>query len=510
MKNINVFRKIIWVIILGLATCSAHLVFAQQAQLSASVNNTTENSVDVTLFVSGTLAKSYAFNLKYSLATETQSLTADGTTCSFDQSSQTFSNSGTKGCIFQITGLQPAKQYYYRLSSNPGIPFFALEGNFTTNAASTLQNDGLCGLADVSNSPSGVSVAPATQNDLCYQGAASHTTSTTSNGVTTGWTWTCAHSGSSGSGSGSGSGSSNSGSGHSVGGNANSGNSSGSSNSNSGSGSGSGSSSGSSSSGSSGSGSGDACGNQNLETVNVQPTYASDLCSQGTMYNMQTTSDGWSWSCGDNGTKLADCSAYNGNGNSGNGSGTPGSCGTATTDTALTAIPSGAEALCLVGLPYPTTPTGDGSAGNPWTWTCDGINGGPSSPTCTATIASSGAGAGAGSGADAGTATSAAGNFLVNPFKSLDSFPKIIAAVINNIILPIAVPFIAVMLIYCGILFVLARKEGGIVSLQRAKTTLIYTLIGAALVLGAFVVANAIQGTLNNLLATIQSINPFV
>ncbi len=90
--------------------------------------------------------------------------------------------------------------------------------------------------------------------------------------------------------------------------------------------------------------------------------------------------------------------------------------------------------------------------------------------------------------------------YLQNPFKNLDTFPKIIKAVMNNIVLPIAVPFIAIMIIYSGFLFVIAKKESNTYNIERAKTTLKNTLIGAALILGAFVIANALQATLNTLL----------
>jgi hypothetical protein len=97
-------------------------------------------------------------------------------------------------------------------------------------------------------------------------------------------------------------------------------------------------------------------------------------------------------------------------------------------------------------------------------------------------------------------AANPAKNYLQNPFKNLDTFPKIIKAVVNNIILPVAVPFIAIMIIYSGFLFVIAKKDGKVYSIERAKNTLKNTLIGAGLILGAFVIANALQATLNALL----------
>ncbi len=92
-------------------------------------------------------------------------------------------------------------------------------------------------------------------------------------------------------------------------------------------------------------------------------------------------------------------------------------------------------------------------------------------------------------------------SYLANPLNpALNTFPKILAAVMNNIVLPIMIPFISIMLIYCGFLFVVARKKGSTDGYAAAKKTLMYTIIGAALVLGATVVSNALQGTLNDIL----------
>lgn len=114
----------------------------------------------------------------------------------------------------------------------------------------------------------------------------------------------------------------------------------------------------------------------------------------------------------------------------------------------------------------------------------------------------------AGGDADSASGTDASGGddsnlprkYLQNPFKNLKTIPDIIKAVMNNIILPVAVPFIAIMIIYSGFLFVIAKKESNTYNLERAKNTFRNTMIGAALILGAFVIANALQATLNALL----------
>jgi hypothetical protein len=129
--------------------------------------------------------------------------------------------------------------------------------------------------------------------------------------------------------------------------------------------------------------------------------------------------------------------------------------------------------------------TGNG----PWSWICAGANGGKASGTCTAEIA---------------TDEDLGDNFLKNPLApGLDTFPKIFAAIVNNIVLPIAIPFIVIMLIYTGFLFVKARGKPE--DLKEAKEALKYTLIGAGIVLASFVIANAIQATVSELVATAKA-----
>ena len=52
-------------------------------------------------------------------------------------------------------------------------------------------------------------------------------------------------------------------------------------------------------------------------------------------------------------------------------------------------------------------------------------------------------------------------------------------------------------IIYSGFLFVAAR--GDTTKLGKAKATFLYTVIGAAILLGATILANVIQGTVNQL-----------
>jgi hypothetical protein len=66
-----------------------------------------------------------------------------------------------------------------------------------------------------------------------------------------------------------------------------------------------------------------------------------------------------------------------------------------------------------------------------------------------------------------------------------------------DIILTIGVPLVALAIIYCGFLFVMAQGEPA--KLTKAKEALLYTIIGAALLLGAWVLAQAISGTIQEI-----------
>ena len=82
---------------------------------------------------------------------------------------------------------------------------------------------------------------------------------------------------------------------------------------------------------------------------------------------------------------------------------------------------------------------------------------------------------------------------LKNPLK-FDSIPAILGAIVTNVVLPIAIPIFIIMLIYCGIKFVLAR--GNPDALKEAREALKWTLIGGAVILGAYAIAELVAGTI--------------
>lgn len=89
---------------------------------------------------------------------------------------------------------------------------------------------------------------------------------------------------------------------------------------------------------------------------------------------------------------------------------------------------------------------------------------------------------------------------IKNPLNSeIDTIPKFIEAIIE-IVLVVGVPIVVLAIIYVGFLFV--KAQGKPEEITKAKKALLYTLIGAALLLGAFVIANAIGKTVDEIKST--------
>lgn len=82
-------------------------------------------------------------------------------------------------------------------------------------------------------------------------------------------------------------------------------------------------------------------------------------------------------------------------------------------------------------------------------------------------------------------------NPLTNDIRSIHD---LVYAILNKIVLPIGSVIVVFFIIYSGFLFVAA--QGNDKKLQDAKNTFLYTLIGAAILLGSVALAAAIKGSL--------------
>jgi hypothetical protein len=85
---------------------------------------------------------------------------------------------------------------------------------------------------------------------------------------------------------------------------------------------------------------------------------------------------------------------------------------------------------------------------------------------------------------------------LKNPLGTTTSIPALIQKILINV-LHLGIPVVALAIIYCGFLFVAAR--GNPEKLKKAKEALLYTLIGAAILLGAWTIATLISTTVTSL-----------
>lgn len=110
----------------------------------------------------------------------------------------------------------------------------------------------------------------------------------------------------------------------------------------------------------------------------------------------------------------------------------------------------------------------------------------------------SGPGPGPGPGpASTATSSTTSLNFKIdNPLPGINTLPDFIRSLLD-IVMTIGIPIVAIFIIYAGFLFVSAR--GAPDKLTEAKQALLWAVIGAMILLGAYVIATAIQGTVDQL-----------
>ena len=86
-------------------------------------------------------------------------------------------------------------------------------------------------------------------------------------------------------------------------------------------------------------------------------------------------------------------------------------------------------------------------------------------------------------------------NGLCNPLNSsFSSIPNFIAGALK-VMVQVAIPIIALFMVYAGFKFVTAR--GNSEQITSAKENFMYVIIGAILILGAWVIATLIGGTIS-------------
>ncbi len=99
-------------------------------------------------------------------------------------------------------------------------------------------------------------------------------------------------------------------------------------------------------------------------------------------------------------------------------------------------------------------------------------------------------------GADVAFAQTQSG--LRNPLEGggIGTIPQFISNTLKVMVM-VALPIITLFMVYSGFLFVLA--QGNQEQLAKAKTNFVYVVIGAILILGAWVFASLLGGTISEL-----------
>ncbi len=87
---------------------------------------------------------------------------------------------------------------------------------------------------------------------------------------------------------------------------------------------------------------------------------------------------------------------------------------------------------------------------------------------------------------------------IPNPFgRSGGSLTELFETIVNSIILPIGGVLAVLAFVYSGFLYVTAQGNPG--KIEEANRALLYSAIGTAVLLGSWVIANVIGGTIDQL-----------
>lgn len=85
---------------------------------------------------------------------------------------------------------------------------------------------------------------------------------------------------------------------------------------------------------------------------------------------------------------------------------------------------------------------------------------------------------------------------ICNPISGIENITDLIKILLEKVLM-IGFPLVALAIIYCGFLFVAAR--GNSEKITKAKDALLYTIIGAAILLGSWAIAQVISETVTGL-----------
>jgi type IV secretory pathway VirB2 component (pilin) len=88
---------------------------------------------------------------------------------------------------------------------------------------------------------------------------------------------------------------------------------------------------------------------------------------------------------------------------------------------------------------------------------------------------------------------------IKNPLKGgEDSLTEVIVTILNNVVMPIAAVAVVIWIIYAGFTFLTA--QGKEAEIRKAKDRLLWSLVGAGILLGAVGISKVVENTVKDLI----------
>ncbi len=86
---------------------------------------------------------------------------------------------------------------------------------------------------------------------------------------------------------------------------------------------------------------------------------------------------------------------------------------------------------------------------------------------------------------------------LQSPLKNIGGIDQLVKVIIDSIVMPLGMSVAVVFIIYSGFLYV--KAQGKPEEIKKAHKALTWTIVGTAVLLGAWVIAQLIGGTIDQL-----------
>ena len=87
---------------------------------------------------------------------------------------------------------------------------------------------------------------------------------------------------------------------------------------------------------------------------------------------------------------------------------------------------------------------------------------------------------------------------IPNPTSAGSTIMEVLTAILNNVVLPVAAVAVVIWIIYAGFMYVLA--QGNPTKIEQAHQRLLWSLIGAGILLGAAGISLAVKNTIEALI----------